>query len=160
MCGRAASPVRSIASACNKASAPSSLFRCSSQKLSAAELPFSPEILESWTTTCRKNSGVLRCFPLFFVVLDIHSTSPGILLTFARDNPALSPERRTWVRAGPPVFAENLQALTIPLRSRAVLSIVVLLTVIPAKHRNHVSCYAGASYYKNTQLSIREWLSR
>jgi hypothetical protein len=71
---------------------PSSLFRCSSQKLSAAELPFSPEILESWTTTCRKNSGVPRCFPLFFAVLDIHPTSPGILLTFARDNPALSPD--------------------------------------------------------------------
>jgi hypothetical protein len=153
MCGRAASPVRSIASACNKASAPSSLFRCSSQKLSAAELPFSPEILESWTTTCRKNSGLPRCFPLFFAVLDIHPTSPGILLTFARDNPALSPERRTWVRAGPPVFAENLQALTIPLRSpRCAFNIVVLLTVIPAKCRNDMSCYARESYYKNTQF--------
>jgi hypothetical protein len=105
-----------------------------------------------------KNSGVPRCFPLFFAILDIRP----ILLTLARDNPALSPERRTWVRAGPPpVFAENLQALTIPLRSpRCAFNIVVLLTVIPAKHRNHVSCYADASYYENTQLSIREWLSR
>jgi hypothetical protein len=90
---------------------------------------------------------------LFFAVLDIHPTSPGILLTFARDNPALSPERRTWVRAGPPVFAENLQALTIPLRSpRCAFNIVVLLTVIPAKCRNDMSCYARESYYKNTQF--------
>jgi hypothetical protein len=96
---------------------------------------------------------VPRCFPLFFAVLDIHPTSPGILLTFARDNPALSPERRTWVRAGPPVFAEDLQALTIPLLSpRRAFSVVVFLTVIPTKRRNHVSCYAGASYYKITQF--------
>jgi hypothetical protein len=90
---------------------------------------------------------------LFSAVLNIHLTSPGILLTFARDNPALSPERRTWVRAGPPVFAENLQGLTIPLRSpRCAFNIAVLLTVIPAKHRNHVPCYTGASYYKNSQF--------
>jgi hypothetical protein len=62
-------------------------------------------------------SNKQRPASLFFAVLDIDPTSPGILLTFARDNPALSPERRTWVRAGPPVFAEDLQALTLPLRS-------------------------------------------
>jgi len=35
-------------------------------------------------TTCRKNSGVPRCFPLFFAVFDIDTKSPGIFTAFRK----------------------------------------------------------------------------
>ena len=47
----------------------SSLFSLFFPKLSAADPPFSAEILEFWTTTCRTNSGVLRCFPLLLIFI-------------------------------------------------------------------------------------------
>jgi hypothetical protein len=48
---------------------PSSLFSLFFPKLSAADPPFSAEILDFCATTCRTNSGVLGCFPLLLMFI-------------------------------------------------------------------------------------------
>jgi hypothetical protein len=67
-----------------------------------------------------KNSGVPRCFPSFLAVLRCFrysSKSPNILLTSARDNPALSRTLRTRAVQALLFLQKNLQALTIRVRS-------------------------------------------
>jgi len=71
---------------------------------------------------------------------------------------SLAPERGMVARAGPPVFAENLQALATRL----------LIAGVSRQYRHIAIChtretpqfrpphYAPANYYKNTQLSIRK----
>jgi hypothetical protein len=104
---------------------PSSLFSLFFPKLSAADPPFPAEILDFWTTTCRTNSGVLRCFPLLLMFIRDRWCFNGFRKRYRARAPA-------WARAGAPALAENLQVLTMLLRfSRRVFNIVVLLSVIP-----------------------------
>ena len=60
--------------------------------------------------------------------------------------------------AGPPVFAENLQALSIPLRSPEPLSIRRIAICHASERPEFTPRHAGAYYYKNSQLSIGKWL--
>jgi hypothetical protein len=70
---------------------------------------------------------------------------------------SLAPARGTLVRAGPPVFAENLQTLAIRFLiaavSRQYRHIAICHTREAPKFR---PCHVAANYYKNTQLSIRK----
>jgi hypothetical protein len=133
-CGRAASSAPSIVSPSSNATAFAAVFAVLPRILQRAS-PRSPqksrgcgERRAEITAGCL---AVFRCFPLFFADFRYSSRCP----IFYR----LSQDHRTWGRAGPPVFAENLQALTIPFRSpSAALNIVISVSVIPRNTANHV----------------------
>jgi hypothetical protein len=102
-------------------------FRCSSRKLSAG-IRFSPQEPRLAGYSDREKQ---QRASLLSAVFDTHQNRP-VFIDFRTPSIPLSPATARHGRAGPPVFAENLQALAIPLRSsRAVLTTVAYNSVIP-----------------------------
>ena len=88
-------------------------FRCSSSRIfTASDIRFAAEICACGQLDPAKNSGALRCSSLFLILIEIawyfaDLRTPSSSLARPQD---MGP-------AGPPVFAENLQALLFRLRS-------------------------------------------
>jgi hypothetical protein len=94
-------------------STPSSLFSLFFPEIYSGDLPSAAETLARGDGGSRKNSGMPRCYPLFFSVsifIEIAQCFTDFRAIAPRTIAELGP-------AGPPVFAEILQALTIPLHS-------------------------------------------
>jgi hypothetical protein len=91
-------------------SKPSSLFSLFFPKIYSERIRFAAEILACGQSGPAKNSGALRCFSLFLMLIEI-----GRDFTDLRRPSSSLARPQDMGPAGPPVFAENLQALTISL---------------------------------------------
>jgi hypothetical protein len=107
---------------------PSSLFSLFFPEIISGDPLFSAGNPGSRAIATGKNSNEPHCYPLFSILIKI----AHYFIDFRTPSIPLSPATARHGRAGPPVFAENLQALAIPLRSsRAVLTTVAYSSVIP-----------------------------